>query len=697
MALRPLPLDACIGYAGTVPSGILLSHDKKMLMYALGTTIVLRNRNNLRSQEFLQGHTNRIAVVAASRSGNYLASGQIAPQGFHATIIIWDLPGRKLLHKINLHKVKIQALAFSHDDEYLVSTGGQDDCKLVVWRVKTGIAICGSPVPYDYATAVKFFNQNSNKLVTAGDYKLIVWDLDVPNRKLSPQDCDTGRNKRIHLAVVIDAKDEFMYVATATGDILRVSLGPKLFRNLGPKPIVEKGLHCICSTHQGDLLIGGGNGTVHLLREETLDVICHCKVVGAVSSVVLAETERGGSFSFYVGTAYSNMYYVKFDSKKRIMETPKMIQAAHFNKINDIAFPTGYSDVFATSSSNDIRVWDVKNLKELLRIQVPHQKCDYKDQINQECLCVAFMPDGKSIISGWADGKIRAYGPQTGKLLYTIVDAHSHAGGPNKHVQGVTAICPTSDSCRIVSGGVEGNVRVWRIGSQSHSLIANMKEHKGAVTSLQVRKNNSECVSSSSDGSCLIWDLTRFARNNSMYASSFFKAAMYHPDESQIMTTGTDRKITWWDAYDCQAIRILDGSLTSEVYSIDISPDGAGMVSGGVDREVKLWNYDEGHNYFVGLGHSEPITKVRISPDQQKIVSIGEEGAILIWDYRKPVSNSPPEAKEKEESQAPKPPPWSGTSSQASPAQPDTPKSNMSGPVAQPQTPKTNGSATCST
>ncbi|KAL2611965.1 hypothetical protein R1flu_023657 [Riccia fluitans] len=103
--------------------------------------------------------------------------------------------------------------------------------------------------------------------------------------------------------------------------------------------------------------------------------------------------------------------------------------------------------------------------------------------------------------------------------------------------------------------------------------------------------------------------MQRYARNNSFYASTFFKAAVYHPDESQLVTTGTDRKITWWDAYDCQPIRILDGSLTSEVYSIDISPDGAGMVSAGVDREVKLWNYDEGHNYFVGLGHSEPITK----------------------------------------------------------------------------------------
>lgn len=35
-------------------------------------------------------------------------------------------------------QVKIQGLHFSFDDELLASCGGQDDCKLVVWRTKTG-------------------------------------------------------------------------------------------------------------------------------------------------------------------------------------------------------------------------------------------------------------------------------------------------------------------------------------------------------------------------------------------------------------------------------------------------------------------------------------------------------------------------------------------------------------------------------
>ena len=67
---------------------------------------------------------------------------------------------------------------------------------------------------------------------------------------------------------------------------------------------------------------------------------------------------------------------------------------------------------------------------------------------NLECHCVTFMGDGRSIVSGWNDGKIRAFLPQSGKLMYVISDAHIH---------GVTSITTTSDYKRIVSGGSEVN------------------------------------------------------------------------------------------------------------------------------------------------------------------------------------------------------------------------------------------------
>lgn len=96
---------------------------------------------------------------------------------------------------------------------------------------------------------------------------------------------------------------------------------------------------------------------------------------------------------------------------------------------------------------------------------------------NLECFCLNFFRDGKSIVSGWHDGKIRAFLPQSGKLLYCINDAHTN---------GVTAITTTSDNERIVSGGMNGEIRVWKINKQSQTMMASLKEHRGRVWCIQV-------------------------------------------------------------------------------------------------------------------------------------------------------------------------------------------------------------------
>ena len=45
-------------------------------------------------------------------------------------------------------------------------------------------------------------------------------------------------------------------------------------------------------------------------------------------------------------------------------------------------------------------------------------------------------------------------------------------------------------------------------------------------------------VTASSDGSCIIWDMALFTRRSSLFANTFFKAVVYHPDESQLVTAG---------------------------------------------------------------------------------------------------------------------------------------------------------------
>lgn len=50
-------------------------------------------------------------------------------------------------------------------------------------------------------------------------------------------------------------------------------------------------------------------------------------------------------------------------------------------------------------------------------------------------------------------------------------------------------------------------VRVWHIGHQIQKLEEALKEHKSSVSCIRVKKSNEECVTASTDGTCIIWDL----------------------------------------------------------------------------------------------------------------------------------------------------------------------------------------------
>ena len=58
--------------------------------------------------------------------------------------------------------------------------------------------------------------------------------------------------------------------------------------------------------------------------------------------------------------------------------------------------------------------------------------------------------------------------------------------------QGATAVACTSDSHSLISGGGEGEVRVWEIRDSAQYLKEALKEHKGAITCIKVRRDDSE-------------------------------------------------------------------------------------------------------------------------------------------------------------------------------------------------------------
>ena len=86
------------------------------------------------------------------------------------------------------------------------------------------------------------------------------------------------------------------------------------------------------------------------------------------------------------------------------------------------------------------------------------------------------MPDGKSIVTGWTDGKVRAFAPQSGRLMYLIRDGHrvsansaastiSGASVASRYANlvppGVTCLSPSIDCNHLLTGGFDGEIKLW--------------------------------------------------------------------------------------------------------------------------------------------------------------------------------------------------------------------------------------------
>lgn len=455
----------------------------------------------------------------------------------------------------------------------------------------------------------------------------------------------------------VNDQDEVMYVGTKSGDVVKIYLNcnddssqaasdkiPTLLgcfaRHNPSKPFgkdcekFENGVRDLLILPTGLLIIGAGDGSVEIVEERNIKfkdypsptwpnfkVLKRTKIYGVISSLQLLHNEL-----LLIGTENCEIYSIPlrtFDQNQI-----KLLKTCHTSTVNDIAFPHEFPSCFATASFESIRIWSSTKKVELLRIIVP----------NFESKSVTFSRDGKSIVSAWNDGIIRAFTPLTGKLMYAI---------PNAHNKGCTAVALTQNGKTLVSGGVEGQVRVWKIEPLKQSLIGVLKEHFGPISTIEINKYDSEVISASSDGSCIIWDLLRLSRKHVLFANTQFTAARYFPNGVQILTSGTDRSISYWEVYDGSLVREKEGSKVGPINCLAINSTGDYFVSSGTDCVVKLWNYELGEVIAQGYGHAGIVTACKYSPDSKFLITGGQDGAVFIWRVPEEFQLEPPVKQEK--------------------------------------------------
>lgn len=646
---EPLELVGTIGFSGHCLSSYKALPDGVHILYVLGGNLVLKNLHT-KKQLFLSQHDDAISCVCVSKDGLRAATG-VAPGLAEAEIVVWDLDAAKenlandgdakVVVATLVHDVSVQALAFSPNGRYMASLGGPGDNMIMLWKLSADgrkyrmieNVIAGSDQQLD----IQFCNNDENNLVfvTCGRMEARVWSVGEDG-KLGYKVIGTGNVKRVFTSIAIDSNDKYAALGSKTGDLLKVDLmigktSPPLVKMFS-KGLYQNGVSHILLVDDSELFVGCGNGLLSCIDFKTMGHQCaknEVELSGRVTSV--SAGSKDGVRGYWVGTSQANVYFITPVNDRRGGLKQELVSTGHVKHVNNTTFFYGNattpssSEFFVTCGKSDVRLWRMPGGPELLRIQVP----------NLECNCVVVSPTGDVVVTGWDDGKIRGFSPESGKLLFVQSDAHT-LGGVNS-----LAMNDDADSTKpqyVVSGGSDGRVRVWSLSFVSAEriicrMVASHKDHTSKVNCITMAPDNTTCVSASDDGCCIVWDMTspNFSRKNAMMASTNFYGACYHPDQSQLLTCGSDKKLTYWDAEDnsCKIREIPSFGGTPK--SIDIlSGDGEIFVA-SISNEVSVYSYDEGIQTHIGKGHSGIIKNIKISPCKKFVISVCDQGGIFVW------------------------------------------------------------------
>ncbi|NEO67537.1 MAG: peptidase C14, partial [Moorea sp. SIO4G2] len=98
----------------------------------------------------------------------------------------------------------------------------------------------------------------------------------------------------------------------------------------------------------------------------------------------------------------------------------------------------------------------------------------------------------------------------------------------------------------------------------------------------------------------------------------------------QIISGGIDKTLRLWNTKSGKLIHTLEGH-TAPVYAITFSPDGNKILSGSWDKTVRLWDTDSGQLLHTLEGHKDTVFWIAFSPDGNKILSNSYDNTVRLW------------------------------------------------------------------
>jgi WD40 repeat protein len=284
---------------------------------------------------------------------------------------------------------------------------------------------------------------------------------------------------------------------------------------------------------------------------------------------------------------------------------------------------------------------------------------------------ITFSPDGKTIATGGADGKVRRWDAATLREIGPVIDPcqqccqkvayldaatlmtfgfqetvkfwDAKTGKPKLDFGGaelqVTAIAYSPDGRHVAVGAGDSPIRLW--DAASGKQVAALRDGMCYVTGLHFSPDGKWVLSGDTDGRARLWDWARGCPPIRTFCDhkASLNAVAFSPDGKSIATGHEDGIVQVWAVSSGKRLHTFKfkpiRATTTWVSSVAFSADGQSLFCGTLDgiRHLDLAAGKEVRVITIeALGHSNAVYSLVISPGGRWGYSASYDGSICVWE-----------------------------------------------------------------
>jgi WD40 repeat protein len=191
---------------------------------------------------------------------------------------------------------------------------------------------------------------------------------------------------------------------------------------------------------------------------------------------------------------------------------------------------------------------------------------------------VTFSPDGQHVASASKASSILILDLANGTTrILRDVD-------PSEQIRHI-AFSPNGKF--LVGGSENGKIRIWNVntGNVERSFAA----HTAKIQGLEFNPDGTLLASASEDSTVKLWDVSNWTLRGTLigHRSGVYEIA-FSPDGKLLLSGSDDKTARLWDVASSKEI-ITPIQHNSPVWAVDFEPDGKLIATGSEDSTVQLW------------------------------------------------------------------------------------------------------------